>query len=356
MKPATDVISRLRCNAQFSKHLNDFIVGYVDGTDVIVEQKVTEFNWEDDASLADSMNGKLAIPQYHIVNFKYKDYIVWDKPRCLDFIFGSTGNNKIGMKKLHQLTDTSDDESECSFCTIQHHESKSYNLVESSSDNEAEDSDDLEEMELALPRLARRAAIGRYQIKRVTHFLAIRITNGNCLQKLTNVFDFLKVNEPKCIPFLHTPEMLHFTILTLRLTTYDEVIRAVSVARSFAAQLKDELPLLNIEIEGLAHFHKKILHAKVSMDDFCTKILLDVRKQFSNSGLDVTSKEDDVPHVSLAKLPSKHHCKIRKLITSNSELLGDLRFGSQDIDNVNLCLDDNRRDDGFYPCAFENTW
>lgn len=87
MKTADDVIKRIQWDANLPQ--DEFLVGYIDRFLGIQEKYFTSFSWEDIASVDYTV---LAVPKHRIEYFKYKDIKVWDKPRRIDNVFGSTGS------------------------------------------------------------------------------------------------------------------------------------------------------------------------------------------------------------------------------------------------------------------------
>uniref|UniRef100_K1QSH0 Ceruloplasmin n=2 Tax=Magallana gigas TaxID=29159 RepID=K1QSH0_MAGGI len=92
MKTADDVIKRIQWDAELPQ--DEFLVGYIDRFLGIQEKYFTSFSWEDIASVDYSV---LAVPKHRIEYFKYKDIKVWDKPRRIDNVFGSTGNPDVAQ-------------------------------------------------------------------------------------------------------------------------------------------------------------------------------------------------------------------------------------------------------------------
>ena len=99
MKTAADVIKRLQWDEQLPQEI--FTIGYLDRFLGIVEEKFSNFSWED---LASADYDTLAIPQHRIQYFKYKTEKVWEKTTRLDIVFGSTGS-KIGIAEFMQNLD-----------------------------------------------------------------------------------------------------------------------------------------------------------------------------------------------------------------------------------------------------------
>lgn len=87
MKTAKDVINRLKWDEQLKNE--NFIVGYEDRFQGIIEVPVWCLNWEDDIA-ATGPDDKLAIPEHRIQHFKWNSEIVWERITRTDYMFGST--------------------------------------------------------------------------------------------------------------------------------------------------------------------------------------------------------------------------------------------------------------------------
>ncbi|CAG5125427.1 unnamed protein product [Candidula unifasciata] len=89
MKTADDVVKRIIWDEMLEK--DDFIVGYVDRFQGLVEERFSLFSWE---NLASVDYEALAIPKHRIQYFKYKNVKVWDKTTRIDNVFGSGEGTK----------------------------------------------------------------------------------------------------------------------------------------------------------------------------------------------------------------------------------------------------------------------
>lgn len=345
MKTATDVIHRI----MWDEHLDqkDFTVGYLDRFMGVMEQAFLTFDWGDIAE-ADFL--ALAVPRHRIQYFKYKDVIVWDKTQRLDLVFGSTGSGttiRDVVKKFEKEDGHTEEKEACEAAQ----EDEEMALDGHETEGSKEDYEDLEQTEDNVENSNKKGK----RSERVTHFLAVRITAPEVIQKVVEFQEKVCKDEEglkkTCIP----PEKLHVTLGVMCLKSPEEVELAGEVLK----ELEHDLALCFSPVT-LLHFKKiecwqnRVVVSPVEGEekerlqkgsDLISSKLLDV-------GINVKAeKRDFKPHLTAMKVKlsmrkKKKKFKISKDLIKNHE---DTEFGCQDVDEICLCsMTEKPREDGFY--------
>lgn len=357
MKTADDVIKRIQWDAELPQ--DEFLVGYIDRFLGIQEKYFTSFSWEDIASVDYSV---LAVPKHRIEYFKYKDIKVWDKPRRIDNVFGSTGskttiydvianyekNNPGSTKQDNGNYEDSDDDSDDGISvTIDGGASNSqmYNDDEDDDDDDQAAGYDKELCDDGYDKYWRNK-------ERPNYFLAVRITDPDVAQTTEGIQDTILEHEPRfescCMP-LHC---LHMTLCTIGLDTPEQVEHCVSVLNRLKPELASMAPKnIPIILKGISHFFNRALYAKIEGAKELYEFVDHIKLCFKNEGIEIRDNHEFVPHMTIIKVTrpvgnSTGQKYIPPWLYSHKT---DVDFGQQVLDNIYLCkMTHERREDGFY--------
>lgn len=86
MRTARDVINRILHDDAYDA--SEFVVGYLDRFEGVLEKPLLEFDWS--TRFADADPDAVVIPQHRIRYIATRDEILWDRERRIDKIFGSS--------------------------------------------------------------------------------------------------------------------------------------------------------------------------------------------------------------------------------------------------------------------------
>uniref|UniRef100_A0A0B6Y915 RWD domain-containing protein n=1 Tax=Arion vulgaris TaxID=1028688 RepID=A0A0B6Y915_9EUPU len=379
MKTADDVVKRIIWDDALEK--DDFIVGYFDRFRGLLEKCFSAFSWEDLASVDYDV---LAVPKHRIQYFKYKKVKVWDKTRRIDNVFGSAEGTKtidVVIKELQELERLGQTVEDSPFYNSENNDKSHLD----SSDEDSSDDSDIEvtignivgvtstksEKEQDSHQECRAAAsvYGRYDKEeqrrkeiefrnslRPNHFLCVRITNVEIIDKIGKIQDELMDTESLfaecCIP----GASLHLTLSTLGLDTTDQVLQCIEVLKKIEPDLKLALPTHNLKLHGVSNFHNQVMfsevHHKIDFQNFHSLL----KHALQEADIQIRDGYDYVPHVTIMKI-SRPIARILGTKHIKPELYSNhtqTYFGEQKVDSIYLCsMGKERREDGFYLTPFE---
>ncbi|XP_068215768.1 uncharacterized protein [Palaemon carinicauda] len=336
MKTAGDVRKRIQWDCDLKKE--HFVVGYLDRFVGVVEKPFTAFTWE---HLATVSIDQLAIPQHRIQYFKYRGTKVWDKNERLDNVFGSTGSNvtiqevmeqvdeEIERKRLEYDSDDSDsDDEDIVICT------GNASAIKEAVQNEKKEYDQL----------------------RASHFLCIRVYNNELMNIALEVQEKIIQQEPVLRSCAMPFELFHVTLAMVRIDNPDAMSALIDLLQKLQPELKellrDEKQGQQILAKGLSTFGARVLYCKLQVPEAFSKIVQMLHQSLEKiEGVVITNHFDFVPHMTLMKV-NRVIARERRSKYLNSSLYSDnidREFGVIDMNNVHLCIiDDKRGYDGFY--------
>lgn len=360
MKTAEDVIKRIQWDSNLPQ--DEFVVGYIDRFLGIQEKYFTSFSWEDIASVDYSV---LAVPKHRIEYFKYKDVKVWDKPRRIDNVFGSTGSKTTIYDIIANYEKCQDDTLDKSNTNG---EDARYD------DNSDEDSDDGITVTVGGGAMGFQCddesddeikssgfeedicddGFDRYWRNKLrpNYFLAFRVQNPDVVQTTEGIQDIIMDHEPHfescCIP-LHC---LHVTLCTLGLDTPEQVAHCVEVLSRLKPELISMAPKDKpLVFKGLDQFFNRALYAKVKCSDEMFEFVDHLKLCLKNEGIEIRDNHDFVPHMTIVKVtrPVGHSTGKKYIPPWVYSHKGEVDFGEEVFNNIHLChMSHERREDGFY--------
>lgn len=370
MKTAEDVIKRILWDDKLDK--DDFLVGYLDRFKGIVEKYFSAFSWEDIATVDYDV---LAVPKHRIQYFKYREEKIWDKPSRLDNVFGSRGSG-ITIYDVIERYQPPSQQSEVSSVPDQLQESNGTAVGEqnNSEDYDSEDDDSDDGIIVTIGASVNTGYTGtQNQLEfgpdadeekhsywedklRPNYFLAVRITDGDILQAVEQVQDYLLDNEPVLGPCCIPPKALHITLCTLGLDTAEQINHAAEVLKNIQPEIASSLPKEPLRLDGVSNFFNRVVYAKVHYQQDFIKFVDHLKLLLRESGVEIRDNYEFVPHMTIMKV-SRPVARIRGSKNIDPWLysnFSDFLFGQQVVDGVYLCsMGDERRPDGFYVCPAE---
>ena len=201
----------------------------------------------------------------------------------------------------------------------------------------------------------------KQQQPRPTHFICIPITNPSILQYAHDIQQHLMAQNPQIEPALIPLKLFHFTLLTLRLTSDDEVHRAKRVLLQckdwIQPYLKDPLCIESV----VGTFGNRVLYFGAKDQSTTVDTLQNLHQHLMNQlkeeGIELPGNKDTyTPHVTIAKLNWNMSRKgFRKIpeewyweyCSDNKETIRQSQ--QQFIQEIHLCAIGRARDkDGFY--------
>jgi 2'-5' RNA ligase len=360
MKTVEDVIKRIQWDANLPQ--DEFVVGYIDRFLGIQEKYFTSFSWEDLASVDYSV---LAVPKHRIEYFKYKDVKVWDKPRRIDNVFGSTGSKTTiydviaNYQKARDETmnkpntteeegrndDSSDDDSDDGITVTVGGGATSYQSDDDSGDESKSIGFDEDICDDGFDKYWRNKL-------RPNYFLAFRVQNPEVVHTTEGIQDVILDHEPQfescCIP-LHC---LHVTLCTLGLDTPEQVTHCAEVLNRLKPELISMAPKDKpLVFKGLGQFFNRVLYAKVTCSDEMYEFVDHVKLCLKNEGIEIRDNHDFVPHMTIMKVtrPVGHTTGKKYIPPWVYSHKGEVDFGEEVFNNIHLCkMSHERREDGFY--------
>lgn len=358
MKTAADVIKRIRWDPRLPEEF--FTVGYLDRFKGVVEEPFSSFCWGEDLASLDW--DTLAIPQHRIQYFKYKTEKVWDKATRLDAVFGSTTTtttNTCSSLTIEDLMEAVD------LRLKDKARNAAEEAVEEEDSHSASDSEDEDDDEEGIAISLRPAGTNLAQLlaaDRSTHFIAIRVTDPDVIQRLVAVQTDIVAAEPALREACMRPGLFHITLAMLRLDGIAGIQAAVDAVEAFPSE---DWPALRgdgvaapiLDIRRLNHFGHRVVYAEVearSPPGLFDSLVGTLRQRLEQAGggcVAFTNSFDFIPHVTLAKV-SRPMTRMRRSKFIDEAYyathVGD-EFGQQVVDNLQLCIiEAATRYDGFY--------
>ena len=223
-KTAMDVVSCIFWDDCLNA--NDFIMGYHDHRQGIVEEIFSTFSWTDDALID---GHKRAVPKNRIRYFKYKGITIWDKKRKIDNVFGSDGSGVTIYDVIEE-----------------------YKASARFDDPEASDSDvDTEDVKVDAAEIKnvdegvilRKRDFYWGKKDRPTHFLCIRVTNDKILNQIRETHPEITRLHPEYKDCLIPTETLHVTLASLGLDSEEQMQHAVQVLEHAQPKLQAMNPM-----------------------------------------------------------------------------------------------------------------
>ncbi|XP_064110984.1 uncharacterized protein LOC135218539 [Macrobrachium nipponense] len=335
MKTAGDVRKRIQWDSDLRKE--HFVVGYLDRFVGVVEKPFTAFTWE---HLATVDIDQLAIPQHRIQYFKYRGVKVWDKNERLDNVFGSTGSNITiqdvmlevdedveGRRQTYDTDDSDSDDDGIVICTG----------------------------DTAAIKEAVQAEKQEYDQLRASHFLCIRLYNEELKNIALEVQENIIEQEPVLRSCAMPTELFHVTLAMIRIDDPEamtELIELLQALRPKLQELVADQKQNQIFAKGLSTFGARVLYCKLEVPEAFSKMVEMLHRSLEEiDGVVITNHFDFIPHMTLMKV-NRVIARERRSKYLNSILYSDYidkEFGFIPINNINLCIIDDRRGyDGFY--------
>lgn len=323
-------------------------VGYIDRFVGLVEKNFSSFSWEDIASVD---YYTLAIPKHRIVYFKYKQLIIWDKRKRLDYVFGSTGSKITFHDVLNNYEDYHDDESqkdsEKDAVDIDFGDYDDEFESLSSEENEISDDDDYAKN----LKFKNKEEYFGGKIK-PNYFLCLRITNQEIIEKISKLRDELLIINPEYEECILSTDRLHITLCCLGLDSDEDVRNCVDILKVLKAGLEKLKPTdINIRLKGTSNFYNTVLFAQVDENEAFLNFCTHLRTEIKTSGIEIRDMFDLHPHMTIMKISRQmsHKLGSKYLEARVHDLAKNEVFGVQNINNIHLCLmGQQRQEDGFY--------
>lgn len=335
MKTAGDVRKRIQWDSDLRKEY--FVVGYLDRFAGVVEKPFTAFTWE---HLATVDIDQLAIPQHRIQYFKYRGVKVWDKNERLDNVFGSTGSN-VTIQDVMQEVD------------------EEFERKRQTYDSDDSDSDDEDIVICTGDTSAVKEAVQtqqqEYDQLRASHFLCIRLYNEEVTNIALEVQEKIIEQEPVLRSCAMPTELLHVTLAMIRIDGPEAMTKLIELLQDLRPRLQElvaEQEKNQILAKGLSTFGARVLYCKLQVPEAFSSIVEMLHQSLEKiEGVIITNHFDFVPHMTLMKV-NRVIARERRSKYLNSILYSDYidkEFGLIPINNINLCIIDDRRGyDGFY--------
>ncbi len=355
-KSAIDVASCIFWDDSLSAH--DFVVGYHDHRKGIVEEIFSTFSWTNGALLDDHNR---AVPKNRIRYFKYKGITVWDRKGKIDHVFGSDGSGVTIHDVIEKNTGLANlgDSEQCD------------PNIDTECDQVNSGIENINESEII-----RRRDFYWGKKARPTHFLCIRITDDEILNRIREAHPEITKLHPEYKDCLIPLESLHVTLASLGLDSEDKIQNAVKTLKHMQPQLQAMNPTeIKLHFDSVGQFNNNVVFAKVSV--MTTKQTNDesgeskaisgernyfhdfvsyVRTSMSNAGIEIREVFDFHPHMTIIKMKKRHCHEFRTHVLDTArifDILHGVTFGSQCLDAIHLCeMSEDRAPDGFYktPC------
>ncbi|XP_045166065.2 uncharacterized protein LOC123529685 [Mercenaria mercenaria] len=341
MRTAADVIKRLQWDKAVDKE--DFIIGYMDRIIGLVEKKFTAFTWEDLASV-DIYS--LAIPQHRIQYFKYKTEKVWDKNERLDNVFGSTGGKLTLVEAVKKFEDKLKDLDDSKIGgekkqtpevdVIENHE-------EGACDGDCEDDIEVnDEFETGQGSTEQTDVQNKDSLaasrsyKRPNYFVALQVTDKTTITRLVEAQKQVMAWYPRYTDHKIPENGFHLTLAVLKLDSMSDKQACVEVMNQAKVDLerlaRNTVPLI---FHGVDHFSTRVIYAKVKYSQEFLVLVDKIRNVLDDAGfhMDTCSFR---PHLSLFNVRRSIKWDNQSIML-NSFDDSDQKFGSQAIDNVQIC-------------------
>lgn len=349
MRTAEDVKNRILWDPMLPEEF--FIIGYLDRFLGIQEESFSTFSWENLASVDYDV---LAIPQHRIQYFRYKSEKVWDKTQRLDVVFGSTGSEE----SITELMDRVDREIQ------EKREEDLGNRDEDDTDFDSEDEEDEYYIRSTVSFTMTEKVNTDTNVHliaeedRSTHFIAIKINNQEIVENLIRVQEDIIVREEVLQECCMKRGLFHVTLAMIRIQGQE----GIDQAREMMGRLEAELRVLLedksrtvLTVRGLNNFGQRVVYGEVEAGDpeLLASLVTRVKRAVAEAGpgVSLNDKFGFIPHVTLAKVsrPVARMRRSKYIDSSYYESHCSNTFGSQNIDNLQLCvIDSSTRYDGFY--------
>lgn len=347
LKTAGDVRKRIQWDPELQKE--HFSVGYLDRFSGVVEKPFTSFTWEH-LSLVDL--DQLAVPQHRIQYYKYKDVKVWDKNDRLDLVFGSAGGDttireviqkveeELAEKRRTCGSDDSDDDDDAVVIGVESESTSGKGFISLISEGQSLKDEPL----------------------RASHFFCIRVNDEEVRRRVALVQESVVQEDPTLRSCAMPGELLHITLAMVKLDSYQAIHEAGDLLEELRESLKAVFaappasgvaaPSRVVRAQGLSTFGARVLYSKLEVPESfnsAVDLLRDGLRKVDDAV--ITSHFDFVPHMTLIKV-NRVTARERRSKYINSVLYSDYidhYFGTIPIDNIHLCvIDDRRGPDGFY--------
>jgi 2'-5' RNA ligase len=287
---------------------------------------------------------------------------VWDKASRLDLVFGSTCSSSNLTTSIEEVMDAIDSRVQ---------QAVRYAVDDAADDDDScSESDDDEEGGIAISIRPTGTNLQKLlDADRSTHFLAIRVSNPEVVERLVAVQDAIVAAEPVLREACMKPGLFHITLAMLRLDGIVGIQAAVDAVESFPTAVWPSLldggkenaarsPIM--DIRRLNNFGHRVVYAEVQPRDpsLFESLVRELRQRLEAAGgggengtIKFTNSFDFVPHLTLAKV-SRPMTRMRR-----SKFIDEAyyaahtatEFGQQVIDNLQLCIiEAATRHDGFY--------
>jgi 2'-5' RNA ligase len=172
--------------------------------------------------------------------------------------------------------------------------------------------------------------------KRPNFFVALQITDTNTIEKLLDVQNQVIKWYPSYTDHKIPANGFHLTLSVLKLENTSDnqaCFDAMNQAKSKLEKLaRNTEPLI---LQDLDHFNRRVIYAKVKYSQQFLALVDEIRDIFINAGFDVGSSSFK-PHLTLFNV-RRSVCLERKDILLNAFNDSDCPFGSQAIDNIQVC-------------------
>ncbi|XP_059162601.1 uncharacterized protein LOC131945987 [Physella acuta] len=204
------------------------------------------------------------------------------------------------------------------------------------------------------------AVAGNYEKsiqKRPSHFIAVRITNQDIIQRLSHAQKLLVKREPLLEKGVFSKETIHLTLCKVGLDTPDAVTHCIDSLNQMKSSLNSILPISPLVINSMSQFYNRAIFAKVTVREDFLLFHKTLVKRLADSAIDIRDEyETFTPHVTIIKVkrPERKKFGSRNIEPSIYSQFLDTVFGEQVLSDLYLCsMDGQRREDGFYRTLHE---
>ncbi|XP_046570472.1 A-kinase anchor protein 7-like [Haliotis rubra] len=191
--------------------------------------------------------------------------------------------------------------------------------------------------------------------RRANYFVAIRCTNGEIGDGVTEVVKKMLSVDHVYQPICYNRNEVHVTLTTVALHSDRDINKAVAALQDAREVLINHAPTSCLTISGIDEFQgSKVVFGKVKVEEDVLLLRKVVRWAFEKKGIYPKDNFGDYhPHMTLAKVNVGFTKKtgLRNISRAVYESLLGYKFGQQGVKGIHLCqMGHDRRADGFYIC------
>ncbi|XP_067683547.1 A-kinase anchor protein 7-like [Haliotis asinina] len=191
--------------------------------------------------------------------------------------------------------------------------------------------------------------------RRANYFVAIRCTNGDIGDGVTEVVKKMLSVDNVYQPICYNRNEVHVTLTTVALHSDSDINKAVAALQDAREVLINHAPTSCLTVSGIDEFQgSKVVFGKVKVEEDVLLLRKVVRWAFERKGIYPKDNFGDYhPHMTIAKVNVGFTKKtgLRNISRAVYESLLDYKFGQQGVKGIHLCqMGHDRRADGFYIC------